>query len=55
MKKIYEIPTTKVVKIAINHMVCASEKVVISSTDYDPTTSGEIQSRRHSSLWDDEE
>jgi hypothetical protein len=52
MKKIYENPTTTVVKIVTNHLMVGSESIPVSETNYDGETT--IESRR-GTIWDDEE
>ena len=53
MKKIYKNPTTEIVNIEMAQMIAASEITVgVSETPYDGE---QIESRRGSSLWDDDE
>ena len=56
MKKIYFAPNTKVVKIALQHIIAASPGNVTLSTDAEQVTdqSG-VGSRRFGGFWDDDE
>ena len=54
MKKTYQNPEIKVVKVQTAQMIAASTEVGVGS-NYDPETSGAIQSRRGGSLWDDDD
>lgn len=52
MKKIYENPTTTVVKIVTNHLMVGSESIPVSETNYNGSAT--IESRR-GTIWDDED
>ena len=52
MKKIYENPTTTVVKIVTNHLMVGSESISVSETNYNGSAT--IESRR-GTIWDDED
>lgn len=54
MKKIYNSPSTKVVKIGPMQMIAASDSVGVSSTNYNGSTT--VESRRGGTwYYDDEE
>ena len=56
MKKIYFAPNTKVVKIALQHIIAASPgNVTLSTDDTQVTEQSGVGSRRFGSLWDDED
>lgn len=55
MKKIYFAPETKVVKLALQHIIAASPGNVTLSTDDDQVTDGNAVGARGSAFWDDEE
>lgn len=49
MKKIYQNPETKVVRVEVTHMIAASEKMGIGKP---VESASDADSRRGSSLWD---
>ena len=53
MKKTYQIPAMTIAEIELQQMIAASEKLTLSSTEYNGETA--IQSRSHSSVWGDDE
>ena len=53
MKKTYQNPTIVVANIELQKMIAASEQITMSTTDYDGEA--QIESRRHNSLWDDDD
>lgn len=56
MKKIYQIPTTIIVKINVTQMIASSPGQQNLSKDDTPVVSSEeIGSRRGRSVWDDDE
>jgi hypothetical protein len=61
MKKTYQFPTTRVVKIKINSLLVGASASVTFTQEggsaplNEGTASGAALGRRHSSLWDDDE
>ena len=56
MKKIYFAPETKVVKLALQHIIAASPGNVTLSTEDDQVTDGNaVGARGFGSIWDDED
>ena len=53
MKKIYQIPAMTIAEIELQQMIAASEKLTLSSTEYDGEAA--IQSRSQRSVWGDDE
>ena len=56
MKKIYLIPETKVITVALSAIMSASNPdVTVDTNDEDAIEAGEVESRRRRNIWDDEE
>lgn len=54
MKKIYDAPETKVIKVKLATIIAASNPAVTADPDATPIDAGEVESRRYN-IWDDEE
>ncbi len=54
MKKIYQNPETKVVRVEVTHMIAASERISIGAS-VESASGAESRRGRGSSLWDDED
>lgn len=52
MKKIYQNPATKIIRIELHHMIAASETMGFGASVNDASGA---DSRRGSAFWDDEE
>ena len=55
MKKIYQNPTTKVMRIELHQMIAASPATEQRGFGEDVTDASGADARRGSSLWDDED
>ena len=55
MKKIYLMPETEVIKVALTAMIAASDPKVTVDTEETPIDADEVESRRHTNVWEDEE
>ena len=54
MKKIYEMPETKVIKVALSAMIATSDPKVTVDTE-DSVDAEDVESRRRRNVWDDAE
>ena len=54
MKKIYDAPETKVIKVKLATIIAASDPAVTADPDVTPIDAGEVESRRYN-IWDDED
>lgn len=54
MKKIYDAPETKVIKVKLATIIAASNPAVTADPDVTPIDAGEVESRRYN-IWDDED
>lgn len=55
MKKIYEMPETKVIKVALSAMIATSDPKVTVDTEEPAIDAEDVESRRRRNVWDEEE
>ena len=55
MKKIYEMPETKVIKVALSAMIATSNPNVTVDTEEPALDAEDVESRRRRNVWDEEE